>query len=108
MSTLKAGSLVYRVIEIDPPCPGLHTWQIETRTVVHASAKQIKLNSYFSGLWNTTFKPDVLGRSFFETPLQAVQHFLAARRAEVTSLKRQHKDALRAIKWAKGQEGMKR
>jgi hypothetical protein len=104
---LKAGHLVYRVIEIDPPNEGLHTWKAACVAVKHASARQIWLKSSFSGLSGTRFKPDALGRHFFETPLQAIQHFMIARSLEIESLDRKRTEAERAIAWAASQEGMK-
>lgn len=104
--TLKAGDLVYRVIEHDPPGKGRNTWKVASVVVERASAKQVKLKTYFTGLWRTTFDPDALGRAFFETPLRAVQAFLAGRRNEIESLDRQRKEAERAIAWANSQEGL--
>lgn len=105
-AALKADCLVYRVIEIDPPDEGRHTWEVACVTVEHASAKQIKLKTSFSGIFAKRFKPDALGRIFFETPLQAIQHFLVARRLEIASLDRKRAEAERAIAWATSQEGM--
>lgn len=98
--TLKAGDLVYRVIEVDPPGEGRNTWKVASVVVERASAKQIKLKTYFAGLWRTTFDPDALGRAFFETPLRAVQAFLTAQHHEIESLDRHRKEAERAIAWA--------
>ena len=106
MSTLKAGDLVYRVIEHDPPGKGRSTWKVASTVVERASAKQVKLKAYFAGLWRTTFDPDALGRAFFDSPLGAVQAFLAARRDEIESIDRQRKEAERAIAWAEAQEGV--
>lgn len=105
---LKAGSVVYRVVEIDPwPEEGPHTWKASASTVERASDRQIKLKRPLPGRGGTLFKPSELGRLFFETPLQAIQHFLAARRLEIESLDRRRKEAERAVTWATGQEGMK-
>ena len=103
---LKTGSVVYRVIEIDPPEEGaLHTWHVEARVVERASPRQIKLEKPFSGTWRTQWAPDAPGRYFFETPLQAIQHFLAAQRLAIDTCERKKKDAERAISWATSQEG---
>lgn len=104
---LRAGALVYRVIEDDPPDKGPHTWKVTSVVVASASAKQIKLKIYFPGLYRTRFDPDALGRVFFETPLQALQHFLIAQRMEIEALDRRRVEAARAVAWAVGQEGMK-
>ena len=106
---LRAGDLVYRVIEDDPPPDVVqpHTWKAAAVVVDQASAKQIKLKSYFQGLGNKVFSPDAFGRLFFETPLQAIQHFLIERRLEIESLDRRRKQAERAVTWATSQEGMK-
>lgn len=107
MSALKAGCLVYRVVEVDPPGEGPHTWKAACIEVHSASAKQIKLKTAFSGLFKTRFTPDAFGRVFFETPLQAIQHFLIARRLEMESFARQRAECERAIEWASNQAGMK-
>jgi len=106
---LRAGHVVYRVVEVDPPPddPSLHTWKAEARVVERASVKQVKLEKAFSGLSKVVFDPDAFGRLFFESPLQAIQHFLIERRFEVESLDRKRKEADRAIAWAEGQPGIK-
>lgn len=103
---LAAGTVVYRVIEDDPP-EGQHTWKVAARVVERASKKQIKLKVNFTGLARTLFDPDAFGRLFFETPLQAIQAFLIERRLEAESLDRRRKEADRAITWAEGQAGMR-
>ena len=105
---LKAGSLVYRVGEVDPPPDKRepHTWKAACVAVERASARQVKLKTPFAGLGGTVYKPDALGRLFFETPLQAIQFFLTARRLEIESIDRRRKEAERAIAWATSQEGM--
>jgi len=108
MSTLKAGSLVYRVVEFDPPPDNRerHAWKAACVRVVRASARQVKLQTPLPGNGGTVFKPDALGRLFFESPLQAIQFFLAERRLEIESLDRRRKEAERALAWATSQEGM--
>ena len=105
-SSLKAGCLVYRVVEVDPDERGPHTWKAACVVVAHASDRQIKLKRPLPGNGGTVFKPDAIGRLFFETPLQAIQFFLIARRLEIESLDRRRKEAERAIAWATSQEGM--
>jgi hypothetical protein len=110
MSILKANStltvLVYCVAEDDPPGPGKHTWKAVAVPVERASEKQIKLKKPLPGHGGTVFPPDAYGRLFFETPLQAIQHFLAARRLEIEALERRRAEAERALAWARSQEGM--
>lgn len=103
---LKAGDLVYRVVEVDPPLEKreLHTWKAACVVVGRASDRQVKLKTPLPGLGGTVYKPDALGRLFFETPLQAIQFFLIARRLEIESLDRRRKEAERAIAWATSQE----
>ena len=106
---LRAGDLVYRVVEVDPP-PDVrerHTWKAACASVERASDKQIKLKHAFAGLSRTLFSPDAFGRVFFETPLQAIQFFLTERRCEVEALDRRRKEAERAIAWAASQEGVR-
>lgn len=104
---LKAGSLIYCVVEVDSwPDKGEHAWKAATIVVEHASARQIKLKKPLPGHGGTVFKPDALGRVFFETPLRAIQHFLSARRREIEALDRRRNEAERAIAWATSQEGM--
>jgi hypothetical protein len=105
---LHAGVVVYRVVEVDPPPgeSGLHTWKAAAATVERGSAKQIKLRAPFSGLDRTVFDPSAFGRVFFETPLQAIQFFLAERRLEIEAIDRRRKAAERAIAWATSQEGI--
>lgn len=107
---LKAGSVVYRVVEVDPPPDKYepHTWKAAAVTIAKASTKQLKLSKPFPGLSRTLFDPSALGRVFFESPLQAIQHFLAERRLEIVSLDRKRKEAERAIAWAQIQEGVGR
>jgi hypothetical protein len=105
-TTLRAGTCVYRVVEDDPPGAGLHTWKVACVAVEKASARQIRLARRFDGLASIWFDPDALGRLFFETPLQAIQFFLTARRLEMESLERKKAEAARAIAWAAGQPGM--
>ena len=106
---LRAGDLVYRVVEIDPPPDdqGPYTWKAAAVIVERASAKQIKLKTPFSGIARTIFQPDAFGRLFFASPLQAIQSFLIERRLEIESFERRRKEAERAIAWAESQEGMK-
>ncbi len=106
MSALKTATVVYRVVEVDPPSEGAHTWKTAAIVVERASAKQIKLKTPLPDNGRTVFKPEALGRLFFETPLQAIQHFLAARRLEIESFDRRRKEAERAVAWATSQEGM--
>jgi hypothetical protein len=107
VTTLKAGHLVYRVVEVDlPDDDAPHTWQAACVVIAKASDRQIKLKTCFSGLGRKLFKPDALGRAFFETPLQAIQFFLTERRLEMASLDRKKKAADRAIAWALSQEGL--
>ena len=106
---LRAGDLVYRVIEVDPP-PDVcepHTWKVVSAVVERASARQVKLKTRLLGLGNMVFEPSAFGRLFHETPLQAIQHFLTEKRLEVESLDRRRKVADRAIAWASSQEGVK-
>lgn len=105
---MKANTLVYRVVEVDPPPDerGPHTWKAAAVVVERASDRQVKLKTPLPGNGGTVFKPDALGRLFFETPLQAIQFFLAARRLEIESLDRRRKEAERAVAWATSQEGM--
>jgi hypothetical protein len=104
---LKAGDAVYRVIEIDPPDDTPYTWKVACVTVAKASDRQVRLKTNFSGLSRRLFKPDALGRVFFESPLQAIQFFVAERRHEIESLDRRKKDAERALAWAASQRGMR-
>lgn len=106
MSPLKTGTVVYRVVEVDPPTKGAHTWKAAAVIVERASAKQIKLATPLPENGGTVFKPDALGRLFFESPLQAIQHFLTARRLEIESFDRRRKEAERAVAWATSQEGL--
>lgn len=109
MSTaLKAGTLVYRVVEVDPPPDehGRHTWKAACVVVERASDRQVKLKTPFSGLGRVMFQPSALGRVFFETPLQAIQFFLTERRLEIESLDRRRKEVERAIAWTISQEGV--
>jgi hypothetical protein len=103
---LKAGDLVYRVIEIDPPGEGRHTWKVASVVVTSASTKQIKLKTYFSGLYRVLYEPNALNRVFFETQSAAIQGFLDSRRQEIVSLDRHRAEADRAIAWAVAQEGV--
>jgi hypothetical protein len=103
---LNAGDLVYRVIEIDPPDSGLSTWKVASVIVERASVKQIKLKTHFYGLFRTRFDPSEFSRVFFETPLQAIRHFLIAQQGEIESFDRRRQHAERAIAWAGSQEGM--
>ena len=105
---MKAGSLVYVVAEVDPP-PDVHekyTWKAVSVVIEKASDRQVKLKTPLPGHGGTVFKPDALGRLFFETPLQAILFFLAARRLEIESFDRRRKEAERAITWAESQEGI--
>jgi hypothetical protein len=105
-TALKTGSLVYRVVEVDPPDETLYTWKVACITVEKASDRQVRLMKRFDGLANILFEPDALGRLFFESPLQAIQFFLTERRLEMESLERKKATAERAIAWATSQEGM--
>jgi hypothetical protein len=104
---LRAGDLVYRVIEVDlpPNIPGRHTWEVASVVIERASSKQIKLSAHFTGLANKVFDPDAFGRVFFETPLQAIQYFLSSKRLEIESLDRRRKEVERATAWAEIETG---
>ena len=105
---MKTGTLVYVVVEVDPPPDKheRHTWKAACVVVDRASDRQVKLKTPLPGHGGTVFKPDALGRLFFETPLQAIQFFLTARRLEIESLDRRRKEAERAVAWATSQEGL--
>lgn len=66
----------------------------------------MKLKKAFPGTTSQLYKPDALGKSFFETPLQAIKCFLAARRLDIDSIERRRKEVERAIEWATNQAGM--
>jgi hypothetical protein len=104
--TLRAGDLIYRVVEVDPPGNELHTWKAACVVIERASARQVKLKTPFTGLARTLYQPSALGRVFFETPLQAIQFFLTEKRLEIESLDRRRKEAERSIAWAISQEGV--
>lgn len=105
MSTpLKAGSLIYLVIEDDPVGAGPHTWKVAAVEVERASLRQIKLKRPLPDNGGTVFKPDALGRLFFETLLQAIQHFLIAQRLKIETFTRRCAEAKRAVAWATSQE----
>jgi hypothetical protein len=102
---LQAGTLVYRVVEVDfpPDVNKPHTWEAVGIAVERASDKQIKLRRPFPGLAGTVFKPTAFGRFFFETPQQAIQCFLIERRGEIEGLDHKRKTAERALAWAESQ-----
>jgi hypothetical protein len=105
---LQAGTLVYRVVEVDFP-PDVyepHTWEAVGIIVERASDKQIKLRRAFSGLARTVFEPTAFGRFFFETPQQAIQCFLIERHGEIKGLDRKRKTAERALAWAESQSAL--
>lgn len=106
---MKAGQVVYRVIEVDLPDDlddrGPSTWKVAAVTVERSSSKQIKLSKRFPKL-GTLFKPNALGSLFFESPLQAIEHFLIARRLDLDALDARRAETERAIAWAANQEGM--
>lgn len=98
---LRAGDVVYRVVEYDPPDENTpHTWKVASAVIERASDKQIKLKSQPPGFPRILFQPDALGRAFFESPLQAVKAFLKEQQAQIESLERQRKTAERAVTWA--------
>jgi hypothetical protein len=105
---LRAGDVVYRVIEVDPPpdARGPHTWEAAARVVERASTRQIRLKRPFPGLARVVFEPSAFGRVFFETPLQAIQSFLIEQRLEIEALARRKREAERAIAWATSQAGL--
>jgi hypothetical protein len=119
---LRAGNLVYRVIEIDSPGEGLRAWKVAAVVVEQASATQIKLKTHFHGLFRTRFHPSEYNLVFHETLLGAIQRFLTAQREEIAALERRRAEAgndlalaltdkhiarcVRAIAWATSQEGM--
>ena len=106
---MKAGTLVYRVVEVDPHHDEHErntTWKVACVVVESASDRRVKLKTPLPGHRGTVFKPDALGLVFFETPLQAIQFFLTDHRWEIESLDRRRKEAERAVSWATSQEGM--
>lgn len=98
--SLRAGDLVYRVIEVDLPTEAPHTWEVASVVVRHVGAKQIKLARCFASVWRVLFDLDALGRVFFATPAAAITAFLTERRSELETLERRRQDAERAITWA--------
>lgn len=106
MTALRAGDRVYRVVEDDPPGEGPHTWTVSTVVVKSASAKQIMLRGYFSGVGRRAFAVDALGRVFFQTESSAIQWFLEHQRREIEALDRHRATADRAIAWAYKQMGV--
>jgi hypothetical protein len=100
-SVLKAGDLVYRVGEFDPPeDDARHTWQIVSREVKQASDRQITLKSYFPGHFRIQYTPDALGRLFFTTRALAIEAFAADQRSEIESLDHKRRETERALMWA--------
>lgn len=51
-------------------------YYVQQRTLVVASPKQLRLDSYFFGGPNLIYPPTALGREFFATPEEAVEVFL--------------------------------
>jgi hypothetical protein len=104
---LKTGFCVYRVVEVESPDEEApHGWKVACGVIDTFSPKQIVLRAYLPGLDKKRFKPDALGRVFFETPLTAIRHFLTARQLEIEAIDRKRADNVRAIAWANEQEGM--
>ena len=101
--TLRAGDIVYRVVEDDPPGEKQNTWKVACVAVDKASERQVRLQKRFNGLANILFEPNALGRLFFETPLQAIQFFLTGCCLELEVLARKKVAAERAIAWAASQ-----
>lgn len=96
--------VIYRVIEVDPVDKGLHTWKVAAIEVERESPRQIKLKSPLPENGGTVFKPDARGRLFFETPLQAIQHFLISQRLRIETFTRRREEAERAVAWAMSQD----
>lgn len=70
---MKNGEKVYRMC----PCfeiPGM-TFHLQARTLIVASDKQLRLDSYFDGGLNLIYQPSDLGRVFFETANAAVEAY---------------------------------
>jgi hypothetical protein len=83
---LRAGDLVYRVIEVDPP-PDVyepHTWKVASAVVERASARQVKLKTRLLGLGNLVFEPSAFGRLFHAAPGDPALPDRAAPRDRVT------------------------
>lgn len=96
--------VLYKVVEADPApgVEGLHSWEVQARQA-DVSDRQIRLKHPFSSGFGTRFKRDgrnSIGWIFFETPLQAINYFLLAKREEVLSYERRKAEAERAIAWA--------
>ena len=82
---MKKGDKVYRVcpaFEI----PGMEV-HLQSRTLVVASNKQLRLDSYFDGGANLIYQPSDLGRVFFETADAAVEAYEQSALARVESAK---------------------
>jgi hypothetical protein len=98
---MKKGTVVYRVVEWDlPDAESDFTWKAQAVEIERASNIQIKLKKPFSDMSSKIFKPSALGRVFHETPLQAIQHFMAECRLKVDELERKRSQLERAIMWA--------
>ncbi len=106
MQELRAGDRVYRVVEVDPPSEESHTWAVTTVVVKQASAKQITLRGYFSGVGRRLFTYEALGRVFFRTETEAIQWFLTHQQREIEALDRHRAKAEHAIAWARSQSEM--
>jgi hypothetical protein len=104
---LRPGVCVYRVVEIEPASEDApHSWKVACGVIDAFSSKQIVLKAYLPGVDKKRFKPDAFGRVFFESPLTAIRHFLAAKQLEIEAIDRRRADNLRALAWARAQEGM--
>ena len=76
MHTLKKGDKVYKVVPIDFPLPDKGPqFIVQARTLRVASAKQLRLDSYFSFGMGLIYEPGALGREFYASPREAVDAF---------------------------------
>jgi hypothetical protein len=99
---VKKGDRVYRVVECDPAHTTESTWAVTSVELAVATAKRHVFATPLSGLGGTHYAPRELGRLYFATPDEAIEHFVAAKRLTIKNAKQSIKTAERALSWAIG------
>lgn len=102
-TNLQPGDDLYFVLDVDPPDPKRHTWQVMRRRV-----RQVRLDGFTferSIGFGQIQKYHTLDVRFHRSPEAAVRAFVVAKREEIEGARRAIAEAERALAWAEAHPG---
>lgn len=98
MTALKPGDKLYHVCELDPPGPGLHSWEVRAEEVEQVRRDGVVLGRMVHG--KRIHRHHAIGTVYHRDPDAAVRAFRAQQERAVESGRRAVAEAERAMAWA--------